>query len=109
MILVLSLHLIFAQKSHSLAHMQNEFHRIQESSERRVVGSPWRTEHSEHCTSTDSLEKIHIEQENMDEIKLFPKITIFIICQVHGLLQSFSAGIARVVCFLKYMKHLLNF
>lgn len=38
------------------------------------MGSPQRTEHSDHSKSSDSLENIHIEQGNMDEMKLFLKV-----------------------------------
>lgn len=48
MVLVLSLHLIFAQNPHGLVCMLKKFHRMQEASERTAVGSPQRTEHSEH-------------------------------------------------------------
>lgn len=88
MVLVLSLHLIFVQNPHSLACMQKKFHRIQESSERTVVGSPQRTEHSDHCNSTDSLEKIHTEQENMDEMKLFLKIQFLSFARYMGFCKA---------------------
>lgn len=68
--------------------MQKKSHRIQESSERTVVGSPQRAEHPDHCNSTDSLGKIHIEQENMDEMKLFRKIQFLSFARYMGFCKA---------------------